>query len=72
MNNVKEIKKGFIDLYHGKAKANGNDKAPDFEGQVKLSDGTIIRAKLWKELRENVTNNERFSGYIYQIEKSEE
>lgn len=72
MNNViKEVKKGFIDIYHGKLKASGNPKAPDFEGQIKLSDGTRIAFKAWSELKENYTNNERFSGYLYELVREE-
>lgn len=67
--NITEKKLGFIDIYHGKAKAGGNSKAPDFEGQIKLTDGTIIRFKTWSELKEGLTNNQRFSGYLYQVEK---
>lgn len=67
--NITEKKLGFIDIYHGKAKAGGNSKAPDFEGQIKLTDGTIIRFKTWSELKEGFINNQRFSGYLYQVEK---
>lgn len=70
-NNIKEVKKGFIDIYHGKLKANGNSKAPDFEGQIKLLDGTKIRFKVWSELQEGITNNEKFSGYLYELVKDE-
>lgn len=70
-NNVIETKKGFIDIYHGKAKAGGSLKAPDFEGQIKLQDNTIIRFKAWSELKEGITNNERFSGYLYELVKSD-
>lgn len=69
MVDLVESRIGFIDIYHGKAKNNGNDKAPHFEGQLKLSEGTIIRLKLWRELKENVPNNEKFSGYIYKLEE---
>lgn len=67
MSGLVENKLGYIDIYHGKAKAAGNNKAPDFEGQIKLTDGTIIRFKTWSELKEGLTNNQRFSGYLYQL-----
>jgi hypothetical protein len=71
MNNLREVKKGYIDIYHGKANSQGNDKAPVFEGQVKLEDGTIIRFKAWQESNSNYTKGERFSGYVYQTVKEE-
>ena len=67
MANITENKLGFIDIYHGKAKAQGNDKAPVFEGTLKLQDGKRIRFKAWRELKENITNNEVFSGYLYEL-----
>jgi hypothetical protein len=67
MSRLIENKLGYIDIYHGKVKADGNSKAPDFEGQIKLTDGTIIRFKTWSELKEGLTNNQRFSGYLYQL-----
>jgi hypothetical protein len=69
-NDVKEIKKGFIDVYHGKAYNAGSAKAPIFEGQIKI-DGKVTRFKLWSELKEGITNNERFSGYLYELERVE-
>lgn len=71
MNEVREEKLGYIDIYHGKAKDQGNIKAPDFEGQIKLNDGTIIRFKSWSELKAGLTKNERFSGYLYKTVKVE-
>lgn len=68
MPEIKEVKKGYIDIYHGKANAAGNSKAPQFEGQIKLLDGTIIRFKAWQELKEGITNNEKFAGYVYGLE----
>lgn len=70
-NGITEVKKGFIDVYHGKLKASGNSKAPDFEGQIKLADGTRIAFKVWSELKETYTNNERFSGYLYELVKTD-
>lgn len=67
MPQLDEQRLGFIDIYHGKAKAGGNSKAPDFEGQLKLSDGTVIRFKTWGELKEGITNNQKFSGYLYKL-----
>lgn len=69
MSDFKENRKGFIDLYHGKAKANGSNTAPDLEGQIKI-DGKPFRCKLWLEVKEGVTNNERFTGYVFELEKS--
>ncbi len=68
MSNITEKKLGFIDIYHGKAKANGSINAPHFEGTLKI-EGIQYRFKAWSELREGITNNERFSGHIYQLEK---
>ena len=66
MPNVKENKIGFIDLYHGKFKHEGNDKAQDLEGQIKIN-GVKYRCKIWLELQEGITKNEKFTGYIYEL-----
>lgn len=70
MSDLVEKKLGFIDIYHGKAKAGGSAKAPHFEGTLKI-EGIQYRFKAWCELKEGITNNEKFSGHIYQLERAE-
>lgn len=67
MSNLKEIKKGFIDIYHGKLYSNGNTKAPTFEGTLKLEDGRRLRFKAWKDVNGSYTGGERFSGAIFDL-----
>jgi hypothetical protein len=71
MSKLVEKRKGYIDIYHGKHLDGGNSKGPVFEGQVKL-DGKVLRFKCWRELGENFTKQERFSGYIFELEKEED
>lgn len=67
MSNLKEVKKGFVDIYHGKLYHNGNEKAPAFEGTLKLEDGRRLRFKAWKEVNGSYTGGERFSGAIFDL-----
>ncbi len=67
MSNFKEVKKGFVDIYHGKLYAGGNEKAPAFEGTIKLEDGRRLRFKAWREINSSYTGGERFSGAIFDL-----
>jgi len=67
MSNFKEVKLGFVDIYHGKSYNQGNEKAPYFEGTLKLADGKRLRFKAWKEINPSYTGGERFSGSIFDL-----
>jgi len=67
MNDKREIKCGFVDIYHGKSFSQGNEKAPAFEGTLKLNDGKRLRFKAWKEPNSSYTGGERFSGAIFDL-----
>ena len=64
---MREVKLGFVDIYHGKSFTQGNEKAPAFEGTIKLNDGKRLRFKAWKEANSSYTKGERFSGAIFDL-----
>jgi hypothetical protein len=68
---MKEVKVGFVDIYHGKSFTLGNNRAPAFEGTVKLSDGKRLRFKAWHEPNNSYTKGERFSGAIFDLVEDE-
>lgn len=69
---MKEVKLGFVDIYHGKSFIQGNKKAPAFEGTVKLNDGKRLRFKAWQESNGSYTGGERFSGAIFDLVEEDE
>lgn len=62
-----EVKLGYVDIYNGKSYSQGNEKAPAFEGTIKLNDGKRLRFKAWKEVNGSYTGGERFSGAIFDL-----
>lgn len=65
---MREVKLGYVDLFHGSKKAKEGGNFPDYEGTIKTEKGSVY-VKLWKHQNAKVTNGEILKGYIYKLEE---